>query len=174
MRQLHGIAIVFFVVLSIAVTVPTFAGDASDAVNQLLHAYRRSSIEGMLAVYADDAVFEDVNQRHHVVGHDALAAMMQKIFALHRSIGLEEKRRVARGNDVVVEYDYVGTLSGEALSHLSGKSGCPDLDYKIATISWYTVRNGKVVEQRDFIDYATYKELQAALMSDTARLSPDK
>ena len=155
--------IAFTLVLAGSVSV---AGDAPGVVvDRFFDAYRGASLEGMLASYSADAVFEDVNQRHHYEGKEQLTHLLGGLVALHRSMDVQEKRRVVDGNVVVVEYDYVGTVNGEALGQSVGKEGCPDLDYVLPTTSWYEVEDGKIVHQRDFIDWATYLELRQKMLA---------
>ncbi len=135
-------------------------GDAGRVVDRFFEAYRSGSVEGMLALYAPDAVFEDVNQRHRFAGTEQLRAMLGGIVGLHQQIDLREARRVVSGDTVVVEYEYAGRLSGAALSLATGKQGCPDLDYALPATTWYRVKNGRIVHQKDFIDLATFIELQ--------------
>jgi len=140
-------------------------GPAGDAVDRFFDAYRSGSMENMLANYSDDAVFEDVNQRHRFEGTQQIAQLLGTLVAVHHEMDLKEKRRIVDGNTVVVEYDYVGTLNGAALGQSVGKTGCPDLDYVLPTTSWYEIKDGKIARQRDFIDLATYQELQQQLLS---------
>ncbi len=134
--------------------------DPGQVIDRFYDAYRNGSIEGMLALYAPDAVFEDVNQRHRFTGAEQLRAMLTGIVGLHETIDLREVRRIMEGDMVVVEYEYAGRLSGAALSQATGREGCPDIDYTLPTTSWYRVKGGRIVHQKDFIDLATYMELQ--------------
>ena len=154
-------------VLALVLSGPSiFAADSpSDVVDRFYGAYRDASLEGMLDSYAAGAVFEDVNQRHHFEGKEQLSFLLGGLVALHRTMGVKEKRRVIAGNTVVVEYDYVGTLNGVALGQSVGKEGCPDLDYVLPTTSWYDVQDGKIVHQRDFVDWATYLELREKMLA---------
>lgn len=155
--------ILFAAPLAVAVAV---AGDSPDRViDRFYEAYRDGSVEAMLAVYAPDAVFEDVNQRHHVEGSEALRQMLTALVAMHHRIDLEEKRRAVHGDFVVVEYEYSGQLNGAVLGQSVGKEGCPDLEYTLPATSWYEVRDGRIVHQKDFIDLATLLELREQLLA---------
>jgi steroid delta-isomerase-like uncharacterized protein len=140
--------------------------DAPGAVlDRFQAAYRASSVEGMLALYAADATFEDVNQRHRFQGTEQLRALLSGIVAMHLSLGLEEDRRVIDGGTVVVEYAYKGQLNGAALGASAGKEGCPDLTYTMAATSWFEVEDGRIVNQKDFIDWATFLALRQELLA---------
>ena len=144
----------------------TMAGpNPGRVVDRLFDAYRAGSADGMLAVYAADATFEDINQRHLFSGTEQLQAMLAGIVGLHLRMDLEEKRRVVDGDMVVVEYEYRGQINGAALGASVGKEGCPDLDYVLQTTSWYKVKNGKIVHQKDFIDWATFLDLRQQLLA---------
>jgi hypothetical protein len=83
---------------------------------------------------------------------------------MHQTIDLQERRRVVQGDTVVVEFEYRGVLSGPALSAIAGKEGCPDIEYALPTTSWYRIVDGRIVRQKDFIDFATFLELREQLM----------
>ena len=152
-------------VAAVALAPLTVAGEGpGHAVDRLYDAYRNESVDGMLSVYAEDATFEDINQRHHFTGAEQLEAMLTGIVGMHLRMELEETRRVVDGDMVVVEYEYRGQLNGAALGASVGKEGCPDLEYALPATSWYTVKNGKIVSQRDFIDWATFLDLRQQLL----------
>ena len=65
----------------------------------------------------------------------------------------------------MVEYEYRGKLNGAALGAAVGKAGCPDLEYVLPTTSWYKVRGGKIVQQRDFVDWATFLDLRQQMLA---------
>ncbi len=88
-------------------------------------------------------------------------------------MGLEEKRRVVAGDTVVVEYEYLGQLNGAVLGASVGKEGCPDLEYSMPATSWYRVRNGLIVQQKDFIDWATFLDLRQQLLAAGSPSSED-
>ncbi len=141
-------------------------------VDRLFDAYRDGSAERMLAVYSSDATFEDINQRHRFTGTEQLQAMLNGIVGVHLRMGLEEKRRVVNGETVVVEYEYLGQLNGAVLGASVGKEGCPDLEYSLPATSWYRVQNGRIVQQKDFIDWATFLDLRQQMMA--AGTTPDE
>ena len=129
-------------------------------VDRLFVSYSSGDVDGMLAVYADDALFEDIAQRHRVQGSEALRDFLAGIFQIHQSMGIDEKRRVVKGNVVTVEYAYTGVLSGAALSQVTGKEDCQDTEYVIPVTSWYEVQDGRVARQTDFIDLASLAEVR--------------
>lgn len=134
-------------------------------VDRYQAAYRAGSVEGMLDLYATDATFEDVNQRHRFQGTEQLRAMLTGIVAMHLSQDLEENRRVVAGDIVVVEYAYKGQLNGAALGASVGKEGCPDLIYTLPATSWFKIEDGRIVHQKDFIDWATFLDLREQLLA---------
>ena len=158
--------VVAVLMTAVALTPLARAGQRpGQTVDRLQEAYRNGSVERMLSVYAEDATFEDINQRHHFTGTEQLEAMLTGIVSMHLRMGLEEKRRVVDGDVVVVEYEYRGQLDGAALGASVGKEGCPDLEYVLPATSWYEVRNGKIVHQSDLIDWATFLDLRQQLLA---------
>lgn len=140
---------------------------AADTVDRFFEAYRTGHVEPMLRVYAEDAVFEDVAQRHRYAGREELAAFLGQLTAVHLEMDVREKNRLTRDDTVVVEFEYVGVLSGEALSQLTGREGCSDQEYAIPATSWFRIEDGRIASQRDFIDLASLQELQARLTQGT-------
>ena len=143
-----------------------------EAVDRLFEAYRSESVEGMLSAYAEDATFEDINQRHHFTGTEQLSALLSGIVGMHIRMDLTEKRRAVDGDVVVVEYEYRGQLNGAALGASVGKEGCPDLDYVLPATSWYRVSNGRIAHQKDFIDWATFLDLRQQLLASGTAARP--
>jgi ketosteroid isomerase-like protein len=143
----------------------TAGSSPGEVVDRFFAAYGERSLEGMLATYAADVVFEDVNQRHRFEGTDQVTRLLGSLVAMHYEMGTVEKRRVVQGPTVVVEYDYVGKLNGTVLGQAVGKEGCPDLEYVLPVTSWYEVKDGKITHQRDFIDWATHQELRQRLLA---------
>jgi len=149
-----------------ALCAPTLAAEGPSAVvDRYFSAYRAASVEKMVEHYAPEAVFEDVNQRHRVEGTEQLTAQLGGLVAMHHTMGLVERRRVARGDTVVVEYDYVGTLNGGVLAQSVGKESCPDLDYVLPVTTWFRIEDGKIAHQKDYIDWATFLELREKLLA---------
>lgn len=158
--------IVTLILMTIAIVIPAVAGQhPGQVIDRYFDAYRSADVDAMLALYDETAIFEDINQRHRFEGREQIGQLLGTIVAMHLRMDLEETRRVVQGNTVVVEYAYTGQLNGELLGQSVGKTGCPDLEYSLPTTSWYEVRNGRIVHQKDFIDLATYKELQAQMMA---------
>lgn len=137
------------------------AVDAGTVVDRYFDAYRTMDVEGMLAVYAPDAVFVDVAQRHRFAGGDGLRQLFSGLVAIHHDMKLDVRRRVVSGGLVVVDYVYEGTLSGEALRAATGKETCRDTVYRIPVTSWFEVADGRIRTHTDFIDLATLNEVRA-------------
>ena len=114
-RSFAALTLVLAITLSPGIVLAS--GTPGDAVDRLFAAYRSASVGQMISSYTSDAVFEDVNQRHHFQGTEQLALLLGGLVAMHHEMGLREKRRVVFGDTVVVEYEYVGVLNGEALGH---------------------------------------------------------
>jgi len=165
MRMIGWTVSVFFLVSLALAPMAQAAQNPGKVVDQLFDAYRQGTVDGMLSVYAEAATFEDVNQRHHFAGTEQLRALLTGIVGMHLQMDLTEKRRIVGDDVVVVEYEYRGQLNGAALGQSVGKEGCPDLEYVLPATSWYTVNRGRIVHQKDFIDWATFLELRQQLLA---------
>ena len=166
MRRIVAFVAVWALIGLVALPRVARAGDEpGDVVSRFQAAYRAGAVDAMLEIYAADAVFDDVNQRHHFEGTEQLRALLTRIVAMHHRIDLRETRRVVQGNLVVVDYEYAGFLNGAILGQAVGKQGCPDLEYTLPTTSWYEIRDGRIVHQKDFIDMATLLEVRETLLA---------
>ena len=159
-------------VLAALAPVAGAAQGTSAVVDRLQAAYRDGSVQRMLAVYAEDATFEDVNQRHLFTGTEQLQAMLSALVSAHLHMDLEETRRVVSGDTAVVEYSYEGQLNGAVLGAAVGKEGCPDLTYEIPVTSWFRVKHGKIVHQKDFLDWATFLDLRQQMLAGGRDITP--
>ncbi len=172
MRKI-GSTVVGLLISAMASTSGAVAGgNPGKAVDSLQAAYRNGSVEGMLQIYAADAIFEDINQRHHFSGTEQLNAMLSGIVGVHLRMDLVETRRVVDGDTVVVEYEYRGQLNGAVLGAAVGKEGCPDLEYVLPATSWYKVQGGKIVHQKDFLDWATFLDLRQQIAAAGTDITP--
>jgi steroid delta-isomerase-like uncharacterized protein len=129
-------------------------------IDRFFDAYRSADLDRMLAMYDPEAVFIDVAQRHRYEGTDELAVFLRNLIGIHLSMDVDVKRRVVSGDQVVVEYAYTGSLSGEALQAATGKDSCHDTEYAIPVTSWFEIRDGRIASQTDFIDLATLAEVR--------------
>ena len=64
-RRTHRIVALVAVALFTPVAAAAAGNSPGEVVDRFFAAYGERSLEGMLASYAADVVFEDVNQRHH-------------------------------------------------------------------------------------------------------------
>lgn len=158
--------IVVGALLAVAASPAARAGAGpGEVVDRFQEAYRAGSVQRMLDLYAGDAVFEDVNQRHRFQGLAQLQAMLDGIVGIHQHMDLVETRRVVDGDLVVVEYAYTGQLDGAALGAAVGKEGCPDLAYELPATSWFRIQQGRIVHQKDYIDWATFLDLRQQMLA---------
>ena len=155
-RRLRPVYFLALVLLLGLVGVSTASDEPGLAVDKFQDAYRAADLPALLEIYADQAVFEDVNQRHHFEGTDQLQEFLGRLVGAHLHMDIEEKRRIVTGNTAVVEIDYVGTLDCSVL-------GLPDesLPYRMPAVQIFEVEAGRIVRQTDYIDYRTFTELQA-------------
>ena len=172
MRKTGSIVIGLLITAMASTSGAIAGGNPGKAVDSLQDAYRNGSVEGMLRTYSADATFEDINQRHHFTGTEQLQAMLSGIVGVHLRMDLVETRRVVDGDTVVVEYEYRGQLNGAALGAAVGKEGCPDLEYVLPATTWYKVRGGKIVHQKDFIDWATFLDLRQQMLAAGTDITP--
>lgn len=155
-------SLILVIMATAALTVAAPAdNDPGAVVDRYFEAYRSMDPGRLAALYAPDAVLIDVLQKHRTAGREAIRQNVAQLAALHTKLGAREEQRVVSGNNVAVKFVYTGTVSGEALRQLTGKTTCRDTDYEIAATAWFEISDGQVVRQTDFIDVTALKEAQA-------------
>lgn len=139
---------------------------AHAAVDRYFAAYRAMDLESMLGAFSSDAVFVDVVQRHRYEGAQGLRELLGRLVSMHTTMDVDIRRRAVSGSVVAVDYVYRGTLSGEALRAVSGKTTCQDTDYEIPVTSWFEIAGDRIRTQTDFIDLATLEDVRARALGE--------
>ena len=143
-----------------AAEAPGRAADPSAVIDRYLDAYAAADTTSLGALYAEDTVFVDVSQRHEVEGREAMTAQLQQLFAIHKSVGVEEVRRAADGSLITIEVVYTGTLDCAAM----GRPDHPDVTYRLPAVLLFDVEGGRIQKQTDYLDFRTFTESFGALM----------
>ena len=84
-----------------------------EAVRKELEVLNRQDVEGVLAFYTDDVVFEDVSLPEPLQGKAAMREFMAGIYAAFPDLHVEVHSIFGEENIVAAEYDLVGTHRGE-------------------------------------------------------------
>ena len=134
------------------------ADGPNTAVDKFFAAYRSADLAALLDVYAEEAIFEDVNQRHRFEGRAQLEGFLGQLLGVHLHMEIEEKRRLVSDNTVTVEIEYVGTLDCAAVG-LPGETQ----DYRMPAVLILEIEDGRILRQTDYIDYRTFTEIQATV-----------
>ena len=136
----------------------------TEVIDGFFDAYRAGDVESMLSIYAEDAKFTDVNQRHELTGHTALHGMLGQLTAIHKEMDVTVKRQAATGELVTVEVVYTGTLDSSAIGRPDG----PDLEYSLPAVLLFEVEGDHIQSQTDYLDFRTFTESLGFLMSPAA------
>ncbi len=128
------------------------ASDSAAVVDRFFDAYRSANLEGMLSIYAEDAEFKDVSQRHEVTGRDSLRQQLAPLVTLHKEMDVEIQRQAVTGGLVTVEVIYTGTLDRAALGLEE------DLEYSLPAVLLFEVAGGQIQSQTDYLDFRTFTE----------------
>lgn len=130
------------------------SGEVDRFLSAYYEVYRSGTAEELAAFYADDVVFHDVSQRHHVEGKAAFTESLAGLKNIHLEMSVEEKRRVVSGDTVAVEILYKGTLDCAKL----GRPDHENLVYSLPAVLLFEVSEGKIRKQTDYIDFRTFSE----------------
>lgn len=136
----------------LAGSLPAPNPDANQLLDQFRQAYLARDAEKLLALYADDATFEDVIQQKTHQGKEALRESFTQLLAVHTQIGLEDLRRVVSGNQAVWEVRYSGAIAGDMLG------AAEDQEYSIRAVLLFRFENGKIRSQTDYLDVISLKK----------------
>lgn len=84
-----------------------------DAVRKELEALNRQDVEGVMAFYTDDVVFDDISVPEPLRGTDAMREFMQGMYAAFPDLHVELRSLFGQEKIVAAEYDLIGTHRGE-------------------------------------------------------------
>jgi steroid delta-isomerase-like uncharacterized protein len=116
-------------------------------------AWQARDVERYLELYADDMVFADVNQRQRVEGLEAYRKLSRQVFGVHKTLGLELRRRVISGPHAALEAVWSGSIDGAVL----GTPG-QDKSYSYSGVIWLEAAGGKIRRETHYIDFVTFRE----------------
>ena len=86
--------------------------DVKEAVHQELEALNRQDVEGVLAFYTDDVVFDDASLAEPLCGKPAMRRYMADFFAGFPDLRVELRQLFGEGRVAAAEYELVGTHLG--------------------------------------------------------------
>ncbi len=84
-----------------------------EAVHKELEALNRQDVEGVMAFYTDDVVFDDISLPEPMRGADAMREFMQGMYAAFPDLHVELRSLFGEEKIVAAEYDLIGTHKGE-------------------------------------------------------------
>ncbi len=115
-----------------------------EAVLAELEALNRQDVEGVLAFYTDDVVFDDVSLPEPLRGKDAMREFMQGFYAAFPDLRVELRALFGEENVVAAEYDLTGTHRGQLEGHPpTGKA------FRVKAVSVYEY-NGRLFTREAF------------------------
>ena len=88
-----------------------------EAVRKELEALNRQDVEGVMAFYTDDVVFDDISLPEPLRGADAMREFMQGMYAAFPDLHVELRSLFGEEKIVAAEYDLIGTHKGEMEGH---------------------------------------------------------
>lgn len=80
--------------------------------DETVAAWSAHDVEGVVAHFADDAVWNDLSLRGPLRGKDAIRTYAQGWFTAFPEITLTKTNRVVEGEQVAVELEFRGTTRG--------------------------------------------------------------
>lgn len=84
-----------------------------EAVRKELEALNRQDVEGVMAFYTEDIVFEDVSLPEPLKGAEAMREFMKGMYASFPDLHVELRSLFGEERIVAAEYDLIGTHKGE-------------------------------------------------------------
>ena len=111
-----------------------------DVVRSLVEAYNAKSVEGVLGLYAEDALFWDPLHRDCVQGRAAIAEVVRSLFAAFPD---EEMSIVTLAGD---DHHAVAEVRSSGTSPRSGER------FELEFTEIYEVKDGRIVSCRVYLD----------------------
>ena len=124
--------------------------DIQAAIHQELEALNRQDVEGVLAFYTDDVVFDDASLEEPLRGKPAMRQYMADFFAGFPDLRVELRQLMGDGRVAAAEYELVGTHLGELDGHpATGKS------FRVRALSVYEYNGERFTREAFYWDSAT-------------------
>ena len=141
-----------------AVVTPAFT-DEEKAIDLLFAAWNSRNADQFVALFSDDAVYEDVAAGHVARGKNEVRKWAAGAFTYIADFKLEVKKRSIYEGGGVVEWVWSGTDKG---LFKTGKS------FSVRGASVIQVRGGKISNYKEYYDFATVMRQLGLLPADKA------
>ena len=132
--------------------------DNQQLVEQHMKAWSSGDVEGIVACFTEDCVFEDLGLQATFEGHAGLREFAAAVFAAAPDFHWTPNRMFAEGNQVCTEWRFTLTQTGDFPGiPATGKSA------DIPGVTVDEIRDGRIHCHRDYWSLATYLQ-QVGLM----------
>jgi steroid delta-isomerase-like uncharacterized protein len=130
----------------------TDSSGAERMLDQLAAAWNAHDIDGVLACFVDDCVYEDVAFDIQVKGKDGIRTFAEMMFQTIPDFRYEPGARVVGDGMAAIEYTLYGTPERDL-------SGNPVEPYALSKrgVSFLELRGDKIVRNSDYVDSAGVK-----------------
>ena len=128
-------------------------GAARDLWNELDSVYSKLDYRGMASLYASDAVHVDAAGRHE--GREAIGTYFEEADKPFSEISMETTQVIEEGNAVVAEWVWRATNTGPMAMPDGTEIPATQKAVELPGVSVCSVRDGKIISQRDYFDNAS-------------------
>lgn len=87
--------------------------DIKEAVRKELEALNRQDVEGVMAFYTEDVIFDDVSLPEPLNGSEEMREFMQGMYAAFPDLHIELRSLFGEEDIVAAEYELIGTHAGD-------------------------------------------------------------
>lgn len=124
--------------------------DIKEAVRKELEALNRQDVEGVMAFYTEDVVFDDISLPEPLKGAEEMREFMHGMYAAFPDLHIELRSLFGEEDIVAAEYDLMGTHQGEMEGHPpTGKT------FKVRALSTYEYDGSRFTKETFYWDSAS-------------------
>lgn len=138
------------------------ATDSTEIVKQYLAAWNSHDAEALLALFADDCVYEDVALGRLEHGKERVGALIKSVFVDLANFRMEVKSAFGTGDWGATEWTMTGTFVHSSVPSLAatGKS------FAVRGATVLELRNGKIRRNSDYLDVPAFLRQTGARATD--------
>ncbi len=124
--------------------------DADEAVRSEIAALNRQDVDGVMAYYTQDVVFDDISAPEPLRGAAAMRQFMEDLYTAFPDAHVELRNIFSDGRYVAAEYEFAGTHRG----NFSGRAGT-GRGFRVKAMSVYDYNGSKFTRETFYWDSAS-------------------
>ncbi len=144
------------------------ATDSTEIVKQYLAAWNAHDSEALLALFADDCVYEDVALGRLEQGKEHVRSLIESVFVDLADFRMEVKSAFGAGDWGATEWTMTGTFVHSSVPALAATGQ----SFAVRGATVLELRNGKIRRNSDYLDVPAFLRQTGARATDRGTDSP--